>query len=66
MTPYLVGRRSATKPAAPHGDQQDYLRAGDGVGQESRYSVGWSAATFGAGAVLGWMLSSRAAKRGSK
>lgn len=68
-TPYIVGRRASLKPAidgsigksgaavGPCGVHS--IRAEDS-GNDSRLRVfGWSAATFGAGAILGWLASGK-------
>ena len=68
MTPYLVGRRTPAKPVVERADSrcpqdirrpQDSIRAGDGADARRAlgwtWSPGWSAVTFGAGAILGYM-----------
>ena len=67
--PYMIGRRATVK--APVTGQHDYspqglqpaqgrdtanLRTEDG-GRTALRTVGWSVATFGAGAILGWVAS---------
>lgn len=58
--PYMIGRRA--KRTHPVTDQQGdqganrKTRAEDG-GRITLQAIGWGTATFGAGAVLGWMAS---------
>ncbi len=61
MTPYIVGRRVSTKPSAPVDSKITSLRAEDSGKSDALRVLGWSAATFGAGAILGWMASGRIA-----
>lgn len=65
--PYLIGRRARLIPPVSnqhgcrqHGLDTSNLRAED-RGGTALLTLGWGAATFGAGAVLGWMLSSKRA-----
>ena len=60
MTPYLVGRRSPQKPVTDMGSPEKIPPAAslcaEDVGNMGVVRVlGWGAATFGAGAILGWM-----------
>lgn len=62
--PYMIGRRARfiTTPASDqrdcrqHGRDTSGLRAEDNSGAALR-TLGWSVATFGAGAILGWVAS---------
>lgn len=57
---YLIGRRASVNPAS---DSQSpvSLCAESGGNTGMLRTLGWSAATFGAGAILGWMASGRLA-----
>ena len=59
MTPYIVGRRpNAGNPASSQRPTEN-PRAEDSGGTTLRtLGLGWSAATFGAGAILGWHIAS--------
>lgn len=65
-TPYMVGRRiSAKLPAKTDSGTGSLtcssLRAEDSGKPGSLRTFGWSAVTFGAGAVLGWMAGAKKA-----
>ncbi len=62
MTPYIVGRRVNAKPSAPVDSRIAGLRAEDSGRMGVARVVGWSAATFGAGAILGWYAGTRGGK----
>ncbi|WP_461592940.1 hypothetical protein [Thiomonas sp.] len=59
MTPYIVGRRESAVDPVPGAS----LRAEDSGSDTVLRTWGWSAATFGAGTVLGWMISAKKASR---
>ena len=68
MTPYIVGRRpNAGNPASSQRPTEN-PRAEDSGGTALRtLGLGWSAATFGVGAILGYMASGMVnTKRGVK
>uniref|UniRef100_E6QM08 Uncharacterized protein n=1 Tax=mine drainage metagenome TaxID=410659 RepID=E6QM08_9ZZZZ len=63
---YLIGRRVGAKPVT---DSRPYkskptanLRAEDSGSIGKVRVLGWSAATFGAGAILGWFAGARGGK----
>lgn len=62
MTPYIVGRRAnighplqGANVVADDAGPTANLRAENGGNTSALRTLGWSAATFGAGAILGWM-----------
>lgn len=55
---YLIGRRAGVKPVA-NDLSVTSLRAEDSRGNKALRTWGWSAATFGAGAILGWMAGAK-------
>ncbi len=59
--PYIIGRRTTVKTSVSsqqgcrqHGRNTSNLRAEDS-GKTALLTLGWSVATFGAGAILGWL-----------
>ncbi|MHB1641191.1 MAG: hypothetical protein ACYCS8_00845 [Acidithiobacillus sp.] len=68
-TPYMVGRRASLSAANPLAASLPAaslpaasLRAEDSGRSGALRMFGWSAATFGAGAVLGWMAGAKKAR----
>jgi hypothetical protein len=64
--PYMIGRRTTVKTpvTSQHGrDTTSNLRAEDS-GTTALRTLGWSVATFGAGAVLGWVATRKSSARG--
>ncbi|CDQ10508.1 conserved protein of unknown function [Acidithiobacillus ferrivorans] len=59
---YLIGRRAGVKPVA-NDLSVTSLRAEDSSGNKALRAFGWSAATFGAGAILGWLARTRGGDR---
>ncbi|WP_163055017.1 hypothetical protein [Acidithiobacillus ferrooxidans] len=59
QTPYMVGRRASLSAASPPAAS---LRAEDSERSGALRMFGWSAATFGAGAILGWIAAAKKAK----
>lgn len=57
---YLIGRRASVSPASDSPSPVS-LRAKNGGNTDVLRALGWSAATFGAGAILGWIASGRLA-----
>jgi hypothetical protein len=58
-SPYMIGRRNTVKvQASVKRGPATNLRAEDGKRTVLR-TMGWSAATFGAGAVLGWLVKAK-------
>jgi hypothetical protein len=61
-TPYMVGRRASAKPVAGSASVQS-LRAEDSGNTSVLRTVGWSTATFGSEAILGWLAKTRRGNR---
>ncbi|MCR1347356.1 hypothetical protein NRY68_16525 [Acidithiobacillus ferrooxidans] len=73
--PYIIGRRTTVKTPVTgqpgcrmqgcrqHGRDTSNLRAEDS-GTTALRTLGWSVATFGAGAVLGWVATRKSSARG--
>jgi hypothetical protein len=64
--PYMIGRRTTVKTpvvSRQHGRDTSNLRAEDS-GTTALRTLGWSVATFGAGAVLGWVATRKSSARG--
>lgn len=58
---YLIGRRASVNHPASDSQSSASLCAEGGRNAGMIRTMGWSAATFGAGAILGWMASGRLA-----
>ena len=68
--PYMIGRRTMAKTPSLdrqdrclHGRDTSSLRAEDS-GRTVLRAVGWGIATFGAGAVLGWVVTRKSSAQG--
>ncbi len=63
--PYMIGRRTTVKTPviSQYGRNTSNLRAEDS-GTTALRTLGWSVATFGAGAVLGWVATRKSSARG--
>lgn len=68
--PYMIGRRTTVKTPVTgqpgcrqHGRDTSNLRAEDS-GTTALRTLGWSVATFGAGAILGWVATRKSSARG--
>jgi hypothetical protein len=59
---YLIGRRAGVKPVANDLSAARF-RAEDSSGNKALRVFGWSAATFGAGAILGWFAGTKGGNR---
>ena len=57
---YLIGRRASVNPVSDSQSPVSLCAEGGGNTGVLR-ALGWSAATFGAGAILGWIASGRIA-----
>lgn len=68
MTPYIVGRRAnighqlqGANVVADDAGPTANLRAENSGNTSALRTLGWSAVTFGAGAILGWLAAGRIA-----
>jgi hypothetical protein len=63
MTPYIVGQHVSAKPFAPVDSKTTSIRAEDSGKPAALRVLDWSAATFGAEAILGWFAGTRSGNR---